>query len=82
MAALMIACARHAGVTEARLAAPRSTALSMRYEATEAVAQEQREAYFALMPSKARSAISSAAAFASSSAAASASDSASASASA
>ena len=53
MAALMIACARHAGAPEARFAAPRSTALSMRYEATEAVAQEQREAYFALMPSKA-----------------------------
>jgi len=53
MAALMIACARHPGVTEARLSASRSTVLSMRYEATEAVAQEQRDAYFALMPSKA-----------------------------
>jgi hypothetical protein len=53
MAALIVAFARHAGVPEACHAVPRTATLSMRYEATEAVAQEQREAYFALMPSKA-----------------------------
>ena len=53
MAALIVTFARHAGVPEACHAVPRTATLSMRYEATEAVAQEQREAYFALMPSKA-----------------------------
>ena len=53
MACLMLGFARPAGVSEACLAISRTSALSMAYEATEAVAQAQREAYFAMMPSKA-----------------------------
>ena len=48
--AFMVACAWRGG------AAPnlaRTTKLSMGYEATEAYAQQQRDAYFAMMPSKA-----------------------------
>ena len=53
MACLMLGYARHAGIPEACLAISRTSGLSMAYEATEAVAQAQREAYFAMMPSKA-----------------------------
>ena len=53
MACLMLGFARPAGIPEACLAISRTSGLSMAYEATEAVAQAQREAYFAMMPSKA-----------------------------
>ena len=50
----MLGFARHAGIPEAcHPMIRRTSALSMAYEATEAVAQAQREAYFAMMPSKA-----------------------------
>ena len=51
MAGFIIGFARHAGVSE-ECRAIRRTTLSMGYEVTEAVAQAQREAYFAMMPSK------------------------------
>ena len=53
MAGIIIGFARHAGVPEACHPIGRTSTLSMGYEATEAVAQAQREAYFAMMPSKA-----------------------------